>query len=281
MIGNVPTTMGTGIASDDADYSSNVSLFPTVAAATAATSASEASSTAVLTRLICYGAMAIINLAGNGLNLAAIMTTPRLQTKTNYILASMLLADLIIGFFLFEYDGVNGFAYFNGGNCKNNVLIAANWTFQKATIYMSWANTLIVGIDRYVAILHPLAYESRMTYSFVKILIVAAWSTAILLASTFWLWFINADMKSCSIVPVMYQALDTAVYVLTSAVLILLYASILRVALQQRAKVQTQDAELAQRCPIGMAPPAPSVSTETQTFSLNFRYIPHRTHRRR
>ena len=132
-------------------------------------------------------------------------------------------------------------SFFNGGNCVHNVLIAANWTFQKGGVYMCWANVILVSIDRYVAILHPLVYEARLTYTAIKVMMSVAWIAAFLLAATFWLWFINANMRSCSIVPGMYQALDVAVYVLTSTMLIFVYGRILRVALQQRARVEAEE----------------------------------------
>ena len=138
---------------------------------------------------------------------------------------------------------------------------------------MCWANVIAVSIDRYVAIIHPLTYEVRLTYEAVKAMLAVAWITAILLASTFWFWFINADMKSCSIVPVMYQAFDAAVYILTSLVLIFVYGSILRVALQQRAKVRAE-AELALQLPSCSRPAAADArgayEMHAVSSSLNF-----------
>ena len=130
---------------------------------------------------------------------------------------------------------------------------------------MCLANIIIVSIDRYVAILHPLVYESRLTYTVIKVMITVAWITAFLLASTFWLWFINADMKSCSIVPGMYQASDTAAYLLTTAVLVFAYGSILRVALQQRAKL----AAATELVPPAICSKPTTVLVSTVSSSLN------------
>jgi len=46
---------------------------------------------------------AVINLCGNGFTLVTIRTTPRLWTKTNFILASMLLSNVITGVFMLWY----------------------------------------------------------------------------------------------------------------------------------------------------------------------------------
>ena len=40
---------------------------------------------------------------------------------------------------------------------------------------------IIVCIDRYVAIMHTLAYETRMTYAVIKLMIVVGWTFACLL----------------------------------------------------------------------------------------------------
>ena len=108
----------------------------TTTAGMKAAASQAASSTAVLTRLICYGIMGVINAIGNSINIAAVAMTPRLQTKTNCILASLMVAELSESLLLFEYVAVNGFVLANGGSCKYNVLVAANWTIQKASIYM-------------------------------------------------------------------------------------------------------------------------------------------------
>ena len=108
----------------------------TTTAGMKAAASQAASSTAILTRLICYGIMGVINAIGNSINIAAVAMTPRLQTKTNCILASLMAAELSERLLLFEYVTVNGFVFANGGSCKYNVLVAANWTFQKAGIYM-------------------------------------------------------------------------------------------------------------------------------------------------
>ena len=47
--------------------------------------------------------MAVLNVGGNGFTLITIRLTPRLWTKTNFILASMLVSDIITGVFVFWY----------------------------------------------------------------------------------------------------------------------------------------------------------------------------------
>lgn len=143
------------------DNSSHFIGYATAAVATLVTRASQASSTAVLMRWACYSIMGVLDIVGNSLNLAVVATTPRLHTKTNYILASLMAAELVDAFFLFEYVAVNGFVFFNGGNCKNNVLVGANWAFQKAGIYIvAGADSRGVQLDFFSPYVYSSGFKS-------------------------------------------------------------------------------------------------------------------------
>ena len=63
--------------------------------------------------------LSVINLCGNSLNLAAVRTTPRLQTKSNYILSWLMVADMLVAIELIENAAVNAYIAYNGGLCKH------------------------------------------------------------------------------------------------------------------------------------------------------------------
>jgi len=92
-------------------------------------------------------------------------------------------ADILIGIENVENVIVNAFITFNGGSCKHSVLVAVNSVFLKLPPYVSGQSLIIVGIDRYVAIMHPLAYETHMTYGVIKAMIAVAWTLECLLVS--------------------------------------------------------------------------------------------------
>lgn len=173
-------------------------------------------------------------------NLAAVRLTPRLQTKTNYILASQMVADLWAGFEVIETAAVTGIVTFDGGQCKYSILVAINWTFQKLPSFGGMLSLLVVGIDRYVAIIYPLAYEARMTFSVIKRMIVVAWVVTWIYAASFWFWLINADARWCSVVPAKYQSLDVAMIMSISVSLAFIYSCILREALRHSVQVYPQ-----------------------------------------
>jgi len=56
----------------------------------------------VIVRVIILGVLAVFNVGGNGFTLVTIRLTPRLWTKTNFILASMLVADVLTGVLVFR-----------------------------------------------------------------------------------------------------------------------------------------------------------------------------------
>jgi len=65
----------------------------TLAAMTAAQMSSSSRPNMVIGRAILLAVLAVLNMGGNGFTLITIRLTPRLWTKTNYILASMLVSD--------------------------------------------------------------------------------------------------------------------------------------------------------------------------------------------
>jgi len=116
---------------------------------------------------------------------------------------------------------------------------------------------IVVGIDRYAAVVHPLVYEARMTYGVIKCMIAVAWLTACLIGCSFWLWLINANRQSCSIVPLKYHSTDIVVYVVTAVSLIVIYGRILQESIRQRAKIAATELRF----------PTQSVSKATPSIS--------------
>ena len=61
---------------------------------------------AVIVRVVILLILTVFNLCGNGFTLITIRLTPRLWTKTNAVLASMLVSDITTGIFMFWYTPV-------------------------------------------------------------------------------------------------------------------------------------------------------------------------------
>ena len=86
---------------------------------------------AAIMRAVIALVMAIFNLGGNGFTLITIRLTPRLWTKTNFILASMLVSDIMIGLNMFWYAPLVLVVYVFNNLCHYNVVIAATLRFKR------------------------------------------------------------------------------------------------------------------------------------------------------
>ena len=144
----------------------NVSISMNTSVTTARMFASKPSPSIPWSFLVKYSvlfAMMPMNLAGNGLTLAAFLTNAHLQTKTNRILASLTCTDMLTMILLppvFVYY-VNGYLYRNP--CDYGYLYNFMQAFGKLLPKISDNHLVVVAMDRYVAIVHPLSYESYLT----------------------------------------------------------------------------------------------------------------------
>lgn len=77
--------------------------------------------------------LAVFNLGGNGFTLLTIRLTPRLWTKTNFILASMLVADVITGVSTFWYAPFLIAVYIFNNPCQYNVAVVVTLQLMKVS----------------------------------------------------------------------------------------------------------------------------------------------------
>ena len=192
----------------------------------------------VIVRVIILGTLAVFNVCGNGFTLITIRLTPRLWTKTNFILASMLVADVITGLFMFWYMSLILIVYYFNNPCNYNVLITALTPFMKMTPYAGLYHLLLMCIERFVAIVYPLKYETKFTDRTLKWSIAAAWVMGILVGMTYSFWLINADLRKCDLIPVPYHLLDVVgAYVPVCISMHIVYGKILVIWWHQRKSI--------------------------------------------
>lgn len=101
--------------------------------------------------------MGALSCAGNGLVLLAIIKNPRLQTVTNCFIASLALADFLVGIVVAPLAALSylGLPHnFLGCVFTNSVVL----TFTQVSIF----NLLAVAIERFCAIKHPFAYTRHI-----------------------------------------------------------------------------------------------------------------------
>jgi hypothetical protein len=193
--------------------------------------------TALIVKSFILSLLMIVNLFGNGLVLTAIRTTPSFWTKTNKILASLTVADMLSGVTVIYYVPYTLITSVFNNSCRYNVAnVATRWLFMFPP-YAASFSLIVVAVDRYVAVVHPLQYEVKMTDRVVHWMIAVAWFAGFTCAMGNVMWLINADLIKCVIIPVGYNFLDTSNYILVIVVVFPVYVKILLVAWRQHVTI--------------------------------------------
>ena len=188
-------------------------------------------------RVAILSIMQIFNFGGNGFTLATIRMTPRLWTKSNLILASMLLTNVISGILIvFWYNPFILVVYVFDNPCRFNVAVAALTPLMKMTPLVNHAHLILISMERYIAIVYPLHYESKFTDRTLKWAIFTAWATGIFAGMTYMMWLINADLRRCVIIPIQYQMVEVYAYMLVCATMFVCYGKILAVSRRLRRR---------------------------------------------
>ena len=197
----------------------------------------------------------VFNICGNSFTLITIRMTPRLWTKTNYILASMLVSNVMLAVLVIWYTFFILVVYVFSNPCHNNVLITALTPLMKINAHVSIFHLILISVERYIAIVYPLHYETKFTNRTLKWTISVAWVAGILIGMTYPFWLVNADLRICTLIPVHYQLVEVFVfYMPVCSVMFICYGKILVIWWHQRRRV-------------GPTNPSPGSSLQTTTFT--------------
>jgi len=202
----------------------------------------------------------LFNLCGNGFTLITIRMTPRLWTKTNFILASMLVADVMSAVVMFWYNPFILAVYVFNNPCHFNVVVAALTPLMKITPFVNSFHLILMSVERYIAIVYPLHYENKFTDRTLKWALFVVWTTGILVGITYMLWLINADLRRCTLIPVQYQLVDILGYISGCICLFICYGKILVISWRHRRQIEPQ--------PVNVNA-APGASLQTTSIAAN------------
>ena len=180
----------------------------------------------------------VCNLCGNGFTLITIRMTPRLWTKTNFILASMLVSNVSTAIVQFWYNPFLLVVYVFNNPCRFNVVVAALTPLMKMTPYVSIFHLILISVERYIAIVYPLHYETKFTDRTLKWALFAVWATGIFLGMTHALWLINAELNMCSLIPAPYHLVDALAYTPVCVCLFFCYGKTLAIAWRRSRRIE-------------------------------------------
>jgi hypothetical protein len=181
------------------------------------------------------------NVAGNGLTLTAIRKTPKLRTKADIILCSLTMADLFVAIDIVYYSVYMAIdrAFLNP--CNFAVPMTIFTAFAKAPAYVSSLHLTVAAVDRYVAVVHPFAYQDRLTDGVVRAMLAAVWIVGCLLGASNWMWLINRKRRPiCQIVSPAYSWLEVALFITTVTLVAAMYGRILKIAWNHHIRLNSE-----------------------------------------
>lgn len=195
-------------------------------------------------------AMVFLGIFGNTLVLIAFKTTPRLWTKSNTLVASLAVIDILeTGPTLTYYIAYQLLVYvFHNDECKYRTLVAVLTPIQRMPSKIIENSMVAIAFERFVAIVYPFHYETKITERTIRVMIASCWLYALVITAFSYAWLVRTDWRSCGpAYPVMlFGAIDLTTFSLTVLALVGIYARILLVALKHRSRINESEARVSE-----------------------------------
>uniref|UniRef100_A0A3B3Z767 G-protein coupled receptors family 1 profile domain-containing protein n=1 Tax=Periophthalmus magnuspinnatus TaxID=409849 RepID=A0A3B3Z767_9GOBI len=121
----------------------------------------------------CIGLLSLITICGNLLVIISIIYFRQLHTPTNYLILSLAMADLLVGFVVFPLT-----IQFSISSClfERELFCIVRSTFDMSLCTSSILNLCCISIDRYYSVCQPLTYKAKITDSVVLVMIFVSWT---------------------------------------------------------------------------------------------------------
>lgn len=117
-----------------------------------------------------YGSISLLTVAGNGLVIVVVLKNKSMQTVTNFYIANLAVADVLIGIFSIPFQ-------FQAALLQRwdlpHILCPVAPFFKEMTVNVSVFTLAIISIDRYFAVIQPL--KPRRSRRVAKIVMGVIW----------------------------------------------------------------------------------------------------------
>ncbi|XP_029966750.1 trace amine-associated receptor 1-like [Salarias fasciatus] len=183
------------------------------------------------------GFMSAAIVCGNLLVLISIVYFRQLHTPTNFLILSLAVSDLLVGFLVFPLSTkfpMNFCMYSRDVFCNLRV------TFDLALSTASILNLCCISIDRYYAVCQPLTYTTKINTNVIVVMIMLTWSTAVLITVMFFIARMISEncQENCFVSILLSNALIPVFsFYLPMVTMVCIYLKILIVAQKQARSI--------------------------------------------
>lgn len=190
---------------------------------------------------ITYTVLEMITIAaifvGNIMTIVAVAKEKKLRTKTNAIIVSLSVADILVGIF-------SPLGYFLFGWIQMPLLLECGLFnfFMAFPMIVSMTHLTLIAGERYIAVIYPLHYHLLLTKLRIGVIIMLAWLVPAVLAAGIFYWpKPEWDWQDCSseFFAASYIWFMMVILMLIIVTALILYTRIFLVAWQQSKKIQS------------------------------------------
>jgi hypothetical protein len=159
-------------------------------------------------RLIIMAVAVSMILFGNALTMWAVLTTDRLRVKTYALTTSLAASDFLVGLVYVNYVAHE---MLTSTTCGLATYKSAVRPIERLFLYVSLIHIPAIAFDRFVAILHPLHYENRMTPATIGRIIAVLWFIAAAASLPSYVGFATSVVRPQSCIVTLWPMFETVV----------------------------------------------------------------------
>ena len=173
----------------------------------------------------------------NLLTIVLVCRFTNLQTKTNVILSSLALVDLITGLILV----LNPILW---TNAYSEHMCHQVYVFNSMLLLISGFHLVVVTLDRYLAILYPLYYHTYFNKYVLSCCLIISWCVPAIVNWTLFIFFKDQKLDYCNcymvLLPSSFNYTFICIFMAFTVIMIIMYVIIFGQIRKQQRQIQDQ-----------------------------------------